>query len=168
MIICPIIASCAVLVRQIHWMRSVKFFAFPTNENFRVLRFFDPMLQLRDLINLKQLGTLNWENWLTLQQRGALKRHPSFFLNISVTEFSITLRRIPRAINQSVMELHSDFRNSPTRYWITLPEVRWCGWCFGENVINLVTIGSKGVNQFWKKIQRCCVCFWGCRSYRCW
>jgi len=67
------------------------------------------------------------------------------------------------------MEWSWDFHNSTNRYRITSKKVK-VAWMifFCENVINLVTIESKGETDLWKQIQRCCVCFWGCRSHRCW
>jgi len=70
----------------------------------------------------------------------------------------------------------SEFRNDVEIFKIVQPVIelshrKWrkCGWFFGENLTNLVTIESKGVNHLWKQIQRCwCICFWGCRSHRCW
>jgi len=83
------------------------------------------------------------------------------------SEFSIAFRHIPRAINAwwndvEIVKIAQPVIELRHRKW------RWCGWLFGENVMNWVTIESKGVNQSRKQIQRCCVYFWGCRSHRCW
>jgi len=107
----------------------------------------------------ESLNVLKWG--LTLEH----KLHSLVFLEYlsCPSEISIALRRIPRAIKGS----KRDGMTSRCSKYIVQPviELRHIGSeggvdnVFGENVINLVTIESKGVNHLWKQIQRCCVYF---------
>jgi len=102
------------------------------------------------------------------EQRGYKVAPPSFVLNIAVAwrnfQFCFNVFLEPSKPDGK----RWDFRNSPTRYRITSPEVKVVWMIFWWKYDKLGDYWIKGRESPLKQMQRCCICFWGCRSHRCW
>jgi len=83
---------------------------------------------------------------------------PSFFLNISVARRNFPLRfgGFLEPSKPDEMALRFSKKSNPLSNYLTGSEGGVDDFVV-ENVINLVTIQSKGVDHLWK--QRCCICF---------